>query len=60
MPVIINDLEVILEERTDTGGETAADVSAPGADQQDTAVTPMTLERVDMHRRAQAARIRAH
>lgn len=61
MPVIINDLEIIIE-GTDTA-PSQPDAAAPAASD-DTAIkrslTPRTLEQIDRFRRARAARIRGH
>lgn len=58
MPVIINDLEVILE----TPEAAAADEAAPPPPQapESAALTPQTLERIEAHRRSRAMRVRAH
>jgi hypothetical protein len=58
MPVIINDLEVILENRREAADDGAPASTAPAPP--DTAIAPITLDRVEVHRRARAARLRAH
>lgn len=56
MPVIINDLEVILDARDEgTADAPAARPEAPAS-----RIAPATLDRVEMHRRDRAARVRAH
>ena len=60
MPVIINDLEVILESAETAPAGTPETPAAPQAETTGTALAPKTLERIELHRRARAARIRSH
>lgn len=57
MPVIINDLEVIIDPPGQAAGaEVPVAASAGGA----APLAPQTVVRIEEHRRARAARIRAH
>jgi len=58
MPVIINDLEVILDSPEITAEPDAppeAEAQPPGG-----VLDPGSLARIERHRRARAARVRAH
>ena len=61
MPVIINDLEIIIEgTETAPSGTGAAQPPAGDRDLIERTLTPRTLEQLDRHRRNRAARIRGH
>ncbi|MEP3331187.1 hypothetical protein [Sedimentitalea sp.] len=61
MPVIINDLEIIIEGTEPAPSSTGAGPAVNGeTDAIERALTPRTLEKIDRHRRDRAARIRGH
>ena len=59
MPVIINDLEVVLDPPEPAAPSAAAAAGAP-APEAPPAPAPRVLERIEAHRRRRAARLRAH
>ncbi len=61
MPVIINDLEIILETRAEAPAQATSDGgSGAEADATGRAIAPTTLARVEAHLRERAARLRSH
>ena len=59
MPVIINDLEVILETPETTAPDEAASTPVQPSEAA-ASLTPQTLERIEAHRRSRVMRVRAH